>query len=488
MCLAACGGGEDTTGATDTMTTTTTTDPGTTDPATTVAETMDPTTESPTGTDTEATTEGPTTTETDTDETTGDPPMCGDGVVDDGEECDDGNDDNTDDCVDECVAAACGDGHVWAGTEACDDGGESETCNADCTAAACGDGVLNMAAGEGCDDGNTDDGDGCSAMCTNEDCGDGVVNGLEECDDGNDVDGDDCTNMCLNAVCGDSVVWDMENGMEACDDGNAEDGDNCTNMCLAPVCGDGIVWNMGDGTEECDDGNDDDTDECVSGCLNAVCGDGFVLAGVEECDDGNTDAGDGCDEMCQVEFKPNVMRCGNSNRDISVFFPMGTNFNVVAGCAPDQDTQAILVTRSGSVNGPALKSYIEGGGRVLTEYSRTDEVFNAVFQTNVTQGPGNGSCQDRAPTVFQYSVNDQFWVDNGWQMIQPNQSGCGLSVHNYPGITPLAGWSNTSVSIAYRDAGSGRVWLTDFDWQDNENNDASFDYTEQLMGYMITNP
>jgi len=60
--------------------------------------------------------------------------------------------------------AVCGDGTV-EGTEACDDMGESATCDDDCTLAECGDGVLNVTAGEECDDGNTMAGDGCGATC-----------------------------------------------------------------------------------------------------------------------------------------------------------------------------------------------------------------------------------------------------------------------------------------------------------------------------------
>lgn len=62
------------------------------------------------------------------------------------------------------VVAVCGNGSV-EGTEACDDMGESATCNDDCTLAECGDGVLNVTAGEECDDGNTMDGDGCDSNC-----------------------------------------------------------------------------------------------------------------------------------------------------------------------------------------------------------------------------------------------------------------------------------------------------------------------------------
>ena len=59
----------------------------------------------------------------------------------------------------------CGNG-VIEGREQCDDGGESASCDANCTAAICGDGTLNVTAGEQCDDGNNNGGDGCSATCT----------------------------------------------------------------------------------------------------------------------------------------------------------------------------------------------------------------------------------------------------------------------------------------------------------------------------------
>ena len=59
----------------------------------------------------------------------------------------------------------------------------------------CGNGVLEP--GEVCDDGNTVSGDGCSADCLSlEVCGDGVVNPGEVCDDGNQIDTDGCTTTC----------------------------------------------------------------------------------------------------------------------------------------------------------------------------------------------------------------------------------------------------------------------------------------------------
>ncbi len=122
---------------------------------------------------------------------------CGDGEMQPGEECDDGNDADDDACLSNCIKAICGDGEIWEGAEDCDDVGESATCNEDCTASVRGDEVLNMAAGEECDDGNDKDWDECTTECVNAVCGDGIEHiGVEECDDGNDVAGDGCEDDC----------------------------------------------------------------------------------------------------------------------------------------------------------------------------------------------------------------------------------------------------------------------------------------------------
>ncbi len=98
----------------------------------------------------------------------------------------------------------------------------------------CGNGVVET--GEQCDDGNTKSGDGCSATCQNEApapvCGNGVVEAGEQCDDGNTKSGDGCSPTCQNetpaaAVCGNGVV---EAG-EQCDDGNTKSGDGCSPTC-----------------------------------------------------------------------------------------------------------------------------------------------------------------------------------------------------------------------------------------------------------------
>ena len=59
----------------------------------------------------------------------------------------------------------------------------------------CGNKVLNP--GEQCDDGNVKDGDGCTAKCLKNVCGDGILHvGVEACDDGNTKAGDGCSDLC----------------------------------------------------------------------------------------------------------------------------------------------------------------------------------------------------------------------------------------------------------------------------------------------------
>src|SRR5262245_55511668 len=79
----------------------------------------------------------------------------------------------------------CGNGVVEPG-ETCDDGNriDGDGCNHDCLPTRCGDGILTPALGEACDDGNTAPGDGCSPTCTIEDCGNGQLDPGEQCDDG----------------------------------------------------------------------------------------------------------------------------------------------------------------------------------------------------------------------------------------------------------------------------------------------------------------
>lgn len=139
-----------------------TTDESTDDTTESTDDTTDDTTES-----TDDTTDE--TTDDTTDDTTDGPdPICGNGVIEDGEECDDGNNLNDDGCLADCVNASCGDGYINEGVEACDDGvndGSYGGCAMDCNDLGpyCGDAVVNGP--EECDDANGDSADGCLDSC-----------------------------------------------------------------------------------------------------------------------------------------------------------------------------------------------------------------------------------------------------------------------------------------------------------------------------------
>ncbi len=176
--------------------------------------------------------------------------ICGDGNIESGERCDDGNVVDGDGCSSLCELEP---GFVCSGLPG---SGQPSLCRA----IVCGDGIRES--GENCDDGNVVDGDGCSSICKLETgfictdhsyrtvcraivCGDGMRESGELCDDGNVVDGDGCSSSCISEsgfvctgrsgglsvcraiVCGDGII----EGGELCDDGNPLDGDGCSSLC-----------------------------------------------------------------------------------------------------------------------------------------------------------------------------------------------------------------------------------------------------------------
>ena len=233
-------------------------------------------------------------------------PRCGDGHVDPGEACDDGNTKSGDGCSSTCQdesANACGNGHLDTGEE-CDDGntaagdGCSPHCRIEHAPATCGNGMMEF--GEACDDGNMSNTDDCLNTCVAARCGDGNVHaGVEECDNGpanSDTLANACRTTCKLPKCGDGV---KDSPTEECDDGNNVSNDGCSATCVRePRCGDGVK----DPGEECDDGNKVNGDGCDMSChKEPKCGDGVVDKPTEQCDDGNTTANDGCSATCQYE-------------------------------------------------------------------------------------------------------------------------------------------------------------------------------------------
>lgn len=300
------------------------------------------------------------------------PSVCGNGVLEAGEACDDNNYNDCDNCSPDCtyITGYCGDGIVDPRcNETCDDGllnGTPGYCAATCyellPSPACGDGIVQF--GEVCDDGNTlncagncrsdcraaitgcgdaivcppevcDDGPGegeglCSDDCSGwQQCGNGIITGSEVCDDGgsNGTLGNcssDCRNDNLETdVCGDGKL----SGSEECDDGNGDDGDACTNSCHLAICGDGILWRV---YEECDDGNTSNNDGCLNNCEQAICGDAYARTDLscskdtdcamsrEKCVGGQCVIGCDCPAgfTCSVSF-PNVCRDGSGIASVS---------------------------------------------------------------------------------------------------------------------------------------------------------------------------
>jgi cysteine-rich repeat protein len=270
---------------------------------------------------------------------------CGDGIVDPGETCDDGNSDNGDGCTAACGAPRCGDGVTSPG-EGCDDGNDRDDdgCLAGCVRAACGDGSVNGAPEESplesprvaspagitsyvCGEGATCPGGSCdvSGIPTAPEHGICQSFGFDRAVRATWTGIDGALNLtaaradhwvCEGYACATAPDADLSNtcsdgGMlssivcagptETCDLGvanSAAPGATCRPGCLLAGCGDGIV----DPGEACDDGNGVDTDECTSSCTVAACGDGIrAFDGTEQCDDGNLVAGDGCDALCQRE-------------------------------------------------------------------------------------------------------------------------------------------------------------------------------------------
>ncbi|MBT4120030.1 MAG: DUF4215 domain-containing protein [Candidatus Peribacter sp.] len=133
-------------------------------------------------------------------------------------------------------------------------------------ASICGNGALEEQ--EECDDGNRRDGDGCNTTCLLEIgiCGDGVVQSLlgEQCESSTHDSSlpFGCLNcLFLSTTCGDGTV----DAGEECDKGtqNSTSPDAlCRPNCHTARCGDGVL----DSSETCDDGNRLSKDGCDRFC------------------------------------------------------------------------------------------------------------------------------------------------------------------------------------------------------------------------------
>jgi cysteine-rich repeat protein len=288
-------------------------------------------------------------------------PSCGDGVLDLGEECDEGvENSNQGRCLSNCRLAVCGDGLVWQGVEECDEGaGNSDT-----------------------------EPDACRTSCQSPTCGDGVVDSGEECDEGagrSDTEPDACRTSCDWASCGDGV---LDSG-EECDEGAANsdtEPDACRTSCGWASCGDGVL----DSGEECDEGagnSDTEPDACRTSCEQPTCGDGVLDSG-EECDEGtaNSDTEPGvCRTSCELPppfwsythwrvDSPNDSGCTHWGKIADVRFFTGGSFlpngatGYSAGTVAEKSIVEITHSGDSSTYGPAWQAF-DGTGDPWQKYS-----------------------------------------------------------------------------------------------------------------------
>jgi hypothetical protein len=169
--------------------------------------------------------------------------ICGNGIAERGEACD-GSD---------IKDAACQTFGFAAGQLACSADCRLDTSACSCGSGLCGNAVLDS--GEECDQGQLGGasceslghergpltcGDGCRfdvGACGSGNCGDGLVDGAEECDQGN-LDGNSCGTL------------GFASGTLSCAGGCKLDVTSCEGSAV-PVCGNGIT----EGLEECDSSN-----------------------------------------------------------------------------------------------------------------------------------------------------------------------------------------------------------------------------------------
>ncbi len=232
---------------------------------------------------------------------------CGDGIVDQNEQCD------TASQIPTCTSPSVCTGKCICGCELdsqCDDG---DACTADvctqtsgeCThhdicstttttqgiyGACCANGQCFVTAQWYCESGvgGTYQGDSTSCetpgICST--CGNGVVEYGEQCDDGNTLSGDGCDANCQ---------------LESITTTTSLPSSSTTTLppATGACCANGRCFVTGSGLCEFGTYQGDGT-SCETPGICSACGNGLIESG-EECDDANTTAGDGCDASCKVE-------------------------------------------------------------------------------------------------------------------------------------------------------------------------------------------
>jgi cysteine-rich repeat protein len=261
--------------------------------------------------------------------------ICGDAVVQDGEECDDGNTANNDSCLNNCSINVCGDGFA----------GPGEDCDG------------NDLAGQSCESLDYYGGElACTASCEfkedrcfNPVCGNGELEATEECDNGT-YNGDPCT-----PEYGGTCTY--------CDD-------SCNEVTVTgPYCGDGVV----DAGEDCD--GDDyfiESSECTEYNTRI-----YAYPNVTSCYDNCTPNFTGVEFVYECSLD-----CGQENACTSDEF-CGEDYFCNASCSCEEEIGAGGCFKAGTKITLANGSYkniekIEEGDLVLAYNHSSNELVSTV--------------------------------------------------------------------------------------------------------------
>lgn len=303
--------------------------------------------------------------------------VCGDGVVEPPEECDQGSANGSgkgcqSDCTWTCVATDpkrdCATDNACTGTQTCSSmhtcvGGTSLDAGAMC------------APMKYCVKGN------CSAPA----CGDGVVEPGEECDDGNSTNGDGCDDDCKFSCVSTDPTRDCKStnacvGMGTCND--------TTHVCKAgtpamngTACGSNLICDMGT-------------------CGPITCGDGIVSTG-EQCDfgAGNNVHGSGCEPNCQFSCTTTPNSCDDMNPCNGV-----ETCNAVTG--PDGDMGQKCNPGTPEMNGTSCGTNLTCQNGVCTSPNCGNGVIDAGEQCDLGANNGMGlGCNAQCQFDCQTSAN-----------------------------------------------------------------------------------
>ena len=430
------------------------------------------------------------------------PSLCGNTVLNEGEECDNGGicqggDANGAIITNDVELAICTDGggvSVAIGNDGCSEA---------CTNEYCGDGTVQTKGKDGVvgtfDDEQCDNGSVCSnnlqLSCTTDEQCESVesctlnINGVNTCggvDTGaacnTDADcvrygrciynyeaDENCTNACTvlqtastssasnsaslaqsstqiaEAVCGNFII----EGSEECDDGIVNSDtlpDACRTDCRNAFCGDGVL----DAAEQCDTGennSDEKSDSCRTDCRLPACGDGIRDSG-EDCDGGPT-----CQNDCTF---PALSVCGNGivegNEkcdDGNVWPGDGCNSKCMPEpkITPVQNKSSVATIKSSALSSMASSTMnseaLVAGQQYISEFSSSSAI---------------SSLQPIAVALGASSSRSVFTLQPLQRPIQPVAQQPIASVVQQPVHSPVGDTGPASIIIVASGAAGGFLW------------------------------